>query len=128
MANEYANVGRFLGYKIENSSSICLKGLLTVEGKGYEVTLFYAADKDIEFAREKGWTEPFAKGNAKVNATKEYPVAFYINAIIPDVSGAIALKLSLSRAEDKEKFYLNLFYVKGSDVMLEGNVSAKVPF
>ena len=120
---EYTNVGRFLGYKVEDNDKLAVKGLVIIEDKGYELALFYAADKDIEYAEANGYEAPFASGSAKDSKG----VAFWVKAYRG--SGSVVLALQLTKASDKtEKLNLNLFYAKGSDILLEGNVSAKVPF
>jgi len=120
---EYANVGRFLGFKVEDNDKLAVKGLVIIEDKGYELALFYATDKDIEYAEANRYEAPFAGGSAKDSKG----VAFWVKAYRG--SGSVALKLQLTKAADKEqKFNLNLFYAKGSDILLEGNVSAKVAF
>jgi len=122
---EYTNVGRFLGHKVEDNDKLAVKGLVIIEDKGYELALFYTADKDIEYAEANGYEPPFASGSVK----NSKGVVFWVKAYRGLVGGSVALKLQLTKASDKtEKLNLNLFYVKGSDILLEGNVSAKAPF
>ena len=124
MSQEYTNVGRFLGYKVEDNDKLAVKGLVIIEDYGYELALFYAADKDIAFAEANNYEAPFATGSAK-NTTKV--VVYWVKAYRGD--GSVALKLQLTNSVDKtDKLNLNLFYAKGSNILLEGNVSAKVPF
>ena len=120
---EYANVGRFLGFKVEDNDKLAVKGLVIIEDKGYELALFYAADKDIEYAEANGYEAPFATGSAKDSKG----VVFWVKAYRG--TGSVVLKLQLTSATDKtDKLNLNLFYAKGSDILLEGNVSSKVMF
>jgi len=122
MSQEYTNVGRFLGFKVEDNDKLAVKGLVIIEDLGYELALFFAADKEIEYAEANGYEAPFATGSAKRGSN----VILWVKAYRG--TGSVALKLQLTTAIDKtEKFNLNLFYVKGSDILLEGNVSAKVP-
>jgi len=123
MSQEYTNVGRFLGYKVEDNDKLAVKGLVIIEDKGYELALFYAADKDIEYAEANGYEAPFATGSAKDSKG----VVFWVKAYRG--TGSVALKLQLTNSADKtDKLNLNLFYAKGSNILLEGNVSSKVPF
>jgi len=121
MSQDYTKVGRFLGHKVENDK-LAVKGLVIIEDLGYELALFYAADKDISYAKDLGYEAPFGTGSAKDSKG----VAFWVKAYRGD--GSVVLRLQLTNAVLKtEKFNLSLFYAKGSDILLEGNVSAKVP-
>ncbi len=120
---EYLTLGKVIAHRPDHEK-VALKGLITLEGSGAELVLFYPKDEELEKCRDNGWDEPIATGSAKHKDN----VVFWVRAYAAE-SEKVCCKLQItSNSPSKEKYTCTLFYNQDNEQVLEGVVQVKVPF
>jgi hypothetical protein len=120
--SDYVTCGRTIAYRPEHEK-IAIKGLVTIEGTGGELMLFFPKDVEIKKCENEGWEVPLATGSVK----HEDNVLYWVRAYASDRDD-ICCKLHFTQNGTKEKLTCTLFYDKDNDQVLLGNIQTKAPF